>query len=199
MRVRAVSVFLVFSLIGFSGVSCRRKAPPATPVAQKQTPAQVRPPDPEVTAAVGRLHDAEREWLGKSPEAAAAFQKLNETQAAYQGMIEKFGLFTAPVREREALLAALAAARKAGDPAAIARAEKDFNEAADKVEEAEAVLRSGNPSIQKLYDDWLEARKTFAELRKANESIAEASVEVTRKVEKSSGTNDVVNRGVKEN
>lgn len=181
-------------------ISCRPKTAPVTPVSQKTSQVnQLPPPDPKVTAAVGRMHDVERQWLEQSPEAAAAFKQLKEAQAAYQSMIEKFGLYTTPVRERDARLAKLGTARESGDPAAIRDAEKDFKEAADKVEEAEAVLRSGNPPIQQLYDKWLEARKTYADLRKANESISKASADVTQLMEKSADLSDDGDNGVKEN
>ncbi len=145
------------------------------------------------------MHDTERAWRAQSPDAAAAFKRMTETQAAYQGMIGKFGLYTGPAREREAQMNAVMTAREKQDAAALEAAAIALTEAHARVEEAEAKLRLGNPPIQKAYDDWLAARKAYADLRSANEAISKASAEVTQLTEKDNALDRDRNTGTKEN
>ncbi|MFO7534786.1 MAG: hypothetical protein R6X19_03750 [Kiritimatiellia bacterium] len=181
--------FLFLSLalmLAFSAVSCRRdQKTQAQATAEPGSPASVRPAaapavDPKVTAAVGKMHQAERTWREQSPEAAAAFKRLTDAQTAYQGMIDKFGLYTGPVREREARMSELMAARETNDAEKSAQAEKAYHAANAAVDAAEANLRLGNPQIQALYDEWVAAREGYAALRNSEETISKASEEVSQ-------------------
>jgi hypothetical protein len=173
-------------MLAFSAVSCRRdQKTQAQAAPEPGSPASVRPvavpaADPKVAAAVAKMHQAERTWRTQSPEAAAAFKRLADAKAAYQGVIEKLGLYNEPARERVAKMNELMAARAKGDAALEAKAEEAFRQACDKVDASEARVRLGNPQIQKLYDEWLAARKGYAELRNSEETISKASEEVSQ-------------------
>jgi hypothetical protein len=188
MRVWLYACSTAFAVIALACTSCRREQKPVvTPTSPLSTVApspnsSSRPAlpsiDPKVTKAVGALHRAEQDWLAKSPEAAAAFKRLTETQAAYQGKIEKFGMYMGPARDREARMRDLMAAQEKKDADKTAQAQKAYLAANAAVEKAEADLRLGNPPIQASYDEWLAARKAYAELRQADEAISKASTEL---------------------
>lgn len=203
----AVSVSVALFVVACG--SCRREKKADGAPASKEAavssviPASSRPAlppaDPQVTAAVGKRQQAERDWLARMPEAAAALKRLTEAQSAYQRRIDVFGLYKGPVHEREARMRELMAAREKGDEANAARAEKAFQEANAAVDQAEATLRQGNPPIQEAYDEWLAARKAYAELRDSEEAISKASAELKEVAAKQDSLDKVRNDQVKEN
>ena len=190
-----------------SCASCRRAPKPAPPV--PVPPVSVSPVSApsvptvsggsNVIAAARAMREAESKWLASSPAAAAAFQRMTDAQKNYEEMVGKLALASAPTRERNAKMQAMIDARKKGDAALAEQAEKELAAANVKVEEGEAMVRLGNPSIQKAYDDWLAARKDYNELRSRNEAISKASDEMTRLIEKRSHLDQDRNARVKEN
>ncbi len=205
MRAWYCVLTMVLAAVALACTSCRREqkpalppaaAPSASPVAALSTPSPV---DPKVTAAVGKMHQAERAWLAKAPEAAAALKRLQEAQAAYQGKIGPFGVYTGPVRDREARMQELMAARETGDAGKVKQAEKAFQDANAAVDKAEASLRLGNPPIQKAYEEWLAARKAYAALRMSDDAFSKATEELTQLNSKQPPLNERPNADVKEN
>lgn len=198
MRLCVYAFTAVLTAMVLASSSCRREPKQADiPVPPPSRPA-VPPVDPKVTAAVGKMHQAERDWLAKSPEAASAFKRLTEAQAAYQGRIDKFGLYTGPVRDRATRMQELMAAQEKGDAVKTAQAETAFQAANEAVDKAEATLRLGNPLIQVAYDEWLAARKAFEDLRQADETISKASAELMQATTKKNALGEGQNDQVKE-
>jgi hypothetical protein len=171
------------------GSSCRREKVESTagknrPAVSNAVSIQSKIADTNLLAAAGRLYQAERAWLAQTPEAAIALKRRASAQAAYEGLIGKLGLYTVPAQDRDAKMRLLIEAREKGDATRIAKAEQDLVAANDRAEQGAARLRSGNPSIQKAYDEWLAARQAYEELRNREETISRASAEMTRLMEK---------------
>jgi hypothetical protein len=189
VRVSAIAATAAVCLL-LGGVSCRRqpagatagKTAPAASVVSPSAPAKAV--DTNLLAAVAIRHQAERAWRAASTNAAAAFKRLADAEASYSAAIGQFGLYSIPAAERDAALNSLAEAREKGDKARAESAERAMRAASDRAEEAAGKLRSGNPSIQKAYDDWMDARKAYSTLRDSEETISRADQDMTQLMEK---------------
>jgi hypothetical protein len=208
MRVRDFLIFSVMAAcLSLAGVSCRRdqadspavQAPAAAASVGSLSSAAAAGADTNLLAAIVTRQQAERVWRTNDPQAVIAFKRLTEAEAAYTAAISQFGLYSIPAAERDAALNALADARQKGEKARAEAAEKTMTAASERAEQGAARLRSGNPSIQKAYDEWLEARKAYSALRDQDATISKAAETMTQLIEKQNPVENDRNDPAKEN
>lgn len=209
-------IVVILAAVGLMGValSCRREpakpastepapSPSASPSLSPSAPAAgaVRPapvlPGTNLEAAIAARHRVERELRENDPLTQSLFVRLTDAEAAYTAWLLKFGAYSIPAAERDAAMMRLAKAMEAGDASESQAAEQAMREADERAEAAAASLRSGHPPIQKAYDDWMEARRAYADRVKKSETVSTADARLSEAMDPSRKQD--VNDRVKEN
>ena len=153
----------------------------------------------EIVTRVAELHDSERQWVRRDPQAAEAFRKREETQTRYEEALAAFGPYAAAARERDQAVQRLMEARAQGDAEAIASEEEAVRQANQKLEETAAWVRLGNPRVQKAYEEWEEARVRYANLKRGQTNLVMKAAAVRDRTAGLDSQNPPVTEGAKEN